>query len=70
MCERLWKVMNEVARDNVFISSAKMFRDAINDFFVVTQPKIALSLSGRINDNFQLINPVTSSCMRISPTPR
>jgi hypothetical protein len=52
--------MNEVARDNVFFSSVKMFRDAINDFFDVTFPKIAPSLRGRINDNFQLINPVPS----------
>lgn len=59
--ERLWKVMNEVVRDNVFFSSATMFRDAINDFFDLIWPKIAHSLTGRINDNFQLINPVPSS---------
>jgi len=40
---------------------AKMFRDAINGFFDVTWPQIAQSLRGRINDNFQLINPVPSS---------
>lgn len=59
--ERVWKVMNEETRDNVFFSSAKMFRDAINGFFEVTWPKIAQSLRGRINDNFQTINPVPSS---------
>ena len=59
--ERLWKVMNEIVRDNVFFSSAKMFRDAINGFFDDTWPKIAQSFRGRINDNFQLINPVPSS---------
>lgn len=59
--ERLWKVMNEEARNNVFFSSSKMFRDAINGFFDVTLPKIAHSLQGRINDNFQTIKPVPSS---------
>ena len=59
--ERLWKVMNEEERDNVFFSSAKMFRDAINKFFDVKLPKIAQSLRGRINDNFQTIKPVPSS---------
>ena len=58
--ERLWKVMNEQVWNNVFFSSAKMFRDAINDFFDVTLPKIAYSLRGRINDNFQTINPLHS----------
>lgn len=59
--ERLWKVMNQLARDNIFFSSAKMFRDAINGFFEETLPKIASSLRERINDNFQTIIPTTSS---------
>jgi len=59
--ERLWKVMNEQARNNVFFSSAKMFRDAINNFFDKTLLEIAQSLRGRINDNFQTINPAPSS---------
>jgi len=59
--ERLWLVMNEEERDNVFFSSAKIFRDAINNFFDVKWPKIAQSLRGRINDNFQTIKPVPSS---------
>jgi transposase len=59
--ERLWKVMNEEERDNVFFSSAKIFRDTINNFFDVKLPKIAQSLRGRINDNFQTIKPVPSS---------
>ena len=58
--ERLWKVMNEEVRNNIFFSSAKVFRDAINGFFDVTLPKIAPSLRGRINDNFQMIKPVPS----------
>lgn len=58
--ERLWKVMNEEVRNNVFFSSAKQFRDSISAFFETKVPKIALSLRGRINDNFQTINPVPS----------
>ena len=59
--ERLWKVVNEEIRNNVFFPSAKAFRDAINGFFDETLPKIAQSLRGRINDNFQTIKPVSSS---------
>lgn len=58
--ERLWKVMNEKSRNNVFFSSAKQFRDAISEFFDSTIPKIAQSLRERINDNFQTIKPVPS----------
>jgi len=58
--ERLWKVMNEQVRNNVFFSSAKAFRNAINEFFDVTLPKIAQSLRSRINDDFQTIKPAPS----------
>ena len=58
--ERLWKVMNEKARNNVFFTSPKHFRDAISEFFETTISKIAQSLRGRINDNFQMIKPVSS----------
>lgn len=58
--ERLWKVMNENIRNNVMFKSAKQFRDAISDFFETKLSKIAPSLRGRINDNFQTINPVPS----------
>jgi hypothetical protein len=53
--------MNENVRNNVFFTSAKHFQDSIADFFETTISKIALSLRGRINDNFQVINPVPSS---------
>lgn len=59
--ERLWKVMNELVRNNKFFASAKEFRDAISEFFETTISKIAQSLKGRINDDFQTINPVPSS---------
>ena len=47
--ERLWKVMNETVRNNRFFESAK----EIIGFFEITWPKIALSMTDRINDNFQ-----------------
>lgn len=59
--ERVWKVMNEHVRNNVFFTSAKHFRDVISEFFETTIFKIAQSLRGRVNDNFQTINPVPSS---------
>ena len=59
--ERLWKVMNEEVRNNVFFESAKHFRKSISEFFETKIPKIAQSLRERINDNFQTINPVPSS---------
>jgi transposase len=58
--ERLWKVMNEEVRNNVFFTSAKNFRDSISSFFETKIPKIAHSLRERINDNFQTIKPVPS----------
>jgi hypothetical protein len=53
--------MNEEVRNKVFFTSAKHFRDAIADFFDTKISKMAQSLRGRINDNFQTINPVPSS---------
>ena len=58
--ERLWKVMNENVRNNVFFKSAKHFKGAICEFFDKTILEIAPSLRGRINDNFQTIKPVPS----------
>lgn len=54
--ERLWKVMNEEVRNSRFFESAKEFRRAIMDFFDVTWPKIAMSMTDRINDSFQRLN--------------
>jgi transposase len=51
--ERLWKVMNEYVRNNVFFKSAQEFKQAILDFFQITWPQIAASMTDRINDNFQ-----------------
>jgi len=54
--ERLWKVMNEYARNNRFFETANDFRLAIDNFFIKTLPKIAFRLHARINDNFQKLN--------------
>jgi transposase len=42
--ERLWKVMNEEVRNNVFFTSAKQFRDAIAGFFDTEVSRMAQSL--------------------------
>lgn len=54
--ERLWKVMNEMVRNNKFFKSAKDFKRAIINFFKKTLPKIGCQLEDRINDNFQKLN--------------
>lgn len=53
--ERLWKVMNEQARNNRFFKSAKDFRERIREFFSEL-PLLAESLRSRINDNFHLFD--------------
>jgi transposase len=55
--ERLWKVLNELARNNQYFATAKAFRQQIDKFFEVTLPKIGDALNSRINDNFQTFNP-------------
>ena len=54
--ERLWKVMNEHARNNTYFATAKEFRLSIDTFFDQTLPNIGSTLTGRINDNFQTFN--------------
>jgi len=58
--ERLWKVMNEKARNGQFFASTKEFRQHINEFFTVTLPEISDSLHSWINDNFQVLKPALS----------
>ena len=53
--ERLWKVMNEYARNNQFFKTGREFKEKINNFFDKTWPSIADSMNSRINDNFELI---------------
>jgi len=57
--ERLWKVMNEHVRNNRYFSTAKEFREAIDDFFIKKLPCLAKTLGSRINDNFQVLIPAT-----------
>ncbi|OOF30326.1 transposase, partial [Salinivibrio costicola] len=59
--ERLWKVMNEHARNNLYFKTKRDFAQAIDRFFTVTLPEIAGSLTSRINDNFQMFNHASSS---------
>lgn len=59
--ERLWKVMNEFVRNNRYFSSAREFKDDVKHFFAVTLPSLADSLRSRINDHFQILNPVSST---------
>jgi transposase len=59
--ERLWKVMNEHVRNNKVFASAKDFRREIMAFFEVTWPRIASSMTDRINDNFQTLLPTLSA---------
>lgn len=54
--ERLWKVMNEHSRNNVFFASAKKFKEAIFSFFTDIIPNIRGTLHTRINDNFQILS--------------
>jgi transposase len=59
--ERLWKVMNELVRNNVVFQSAQEFREQLALFFTATILKIKNSLTTRITDNFQTLNTVSSS---------
>ncbi len=42
-------------------STAMISQAAIGRFFTVILPEIASSLASRINDNFQVLNPASSS---------
>ena len=59
--ERLWKVMNEHVRNNVYFPSKTACTSAIKKFFDVTLPEVAGSLVSRITDNFQVLIPASSS---------
>lgn len=58
--ERLWKVMNERVRNNVCFKSAQDFREAISEFFSEKLPILKDVLVTRINDNFQVLQSVSS----------
>ena len=56
--ERVWKVMNEQARNNVHFRSKDEFIQAIRGFFQETWKRLAPSLIDRINDTFQTIGEI------------
>jgi transposase len=58
--ERLWKVMNERARNSVYFKTKRDFRAALNMFFKETLPDIGSTLTSRINDNFQTLQSASS----------
>ena len=58
--ERVWKVMNEMVRNNVFFKTAADFRKAIDRFFTELWPASAHKMHTRINDHFQLLQSVSS----------
>jgi transposase len=58
--ERVWKVMNEHARNNKFFPTFKLFREAIMHFFTHTWEEIKPKMDTRINDNFQVLNSASS----------
>ncbi|EJD6410224.1 hypothetical protein M0L70_RS11060 [Providencia rettgeri] len=45
----------------VYFATARAFRTAIRDLFSLTLPAIAGELIHRINDNFQILKPASSS---------
>lgn len=53
--ERVWKLANELTRNNRVFASTKEFKNSILGFFTETWPKIAYSMIDRITDNFQII---------------
>ncbi len=55
--ERVWKVMNENARNNVVFSSFKEFKTAILNFFEKEWNGLADELRKRVNDHFEKLNP-------------
>ena len=56
--ERVWKVMNEQARNNVYFRSKDEFIQAIPGFFQETWKRLAPFLIDRINDTFQTIGEI------------
>jgi len=58
--ERLWKGMNEKVRTNIYFQNKRDFIAAIDEFFTLTLPNIAVTLSSPINDNFQVLKRAPS----------
>jgi transposase len=58
--ERLWKVMNELSRNNQVFKTFNEFKEKIRNFFDETWDEISEDFRTRINDNFQTLKPVFS----------
>jgi transposase len=56
--ERLWKVMNELSRNNQVFKTFREFKEKIRVFFNETWDVISDDFRSRINDNFQILKPV------------
>lgn len=59
--ERLWKVMNENVRNNVFFHSTSQFKKSVMGFFNDTWGDIKDDMRECINDNFQTLVFITDS---------
>jgi transposase len=58
--ERLWKVTNELTRNNQVFKTFNEFKEKIRKFFSETWDEISDNFRTRINDNFQSLKPVSS----------
>ena len=56
--ERLWKVMNELSRNNQVFKAFHEFKEKIRALFRETWDTISNDFRTRINDNFQALKPV------------
>ena len=56
--ERLWKVMNELSRNNMVFKTFNEFKEKVRAFFIDTWDVISDDFRTRINDNFQTLKPV------------
>lgn len=56
--ERLWKVMNELSRNNHVFKTFHEFQETIHAFFSEEWDTISDDFRTRINDNFQTLKPV------------
>lgn len=56
--ERVWKVMNEMVRNNQVFKTFAEFKSSIQTFFDETWDIMSSELRGRINDKFQRLKPV------------
>jgi transposase len=56
--ERLWPIMNQHVRNNVFFESAKEFRQQIKNFFEKTVFLIKSEMKTKITDNFHILQSV------------